>query len=114
MMIGQQYYVASEATLKVENLSKLYVSSMAKVVSPRNVNFTVNKGEFVSLVGPSGRRKSTKIGKDVFNLLTILSREFKRTIIMVTHNPFAAATDRAIRIRDGSIEKEVVNVERQL
>jgi ABC-type phosphate/phosphonate transport system ATPase subunit len=62
MMIGQQYYVASEATMKVENLSKLYVSSMAKVVSPRNVNSTVNKGEFVSLVGPSGRRKSTKIG----------------------------------------------------
>jgi ABC-type lipoprotein export system ATPase subunit len=34
---------------------------------------------------------------------------------MVTHNPeLAAATDRAIHIKDGSIEKEVVNVERQL
>jgi len=44
----------------------------------------------------------TKTGKDVFNLLTLLSREFKRTIIMVTHNPeLAAATDRAIHIRDG-------------
>jgi len=55
----------------------------------------------------------TKTGQDVFNLLTVLSRKFKRTIIMVTHNPeLAAATDRAIHIRDGKIEREIVNVER--
>jgi ABC-type lipoprotein export system ATPase subunit len=31
---------------------------------------------------------------------------------MVTHNPeLAALTDRAIHIRDGSIEKEVINLE---
>jgi putative ABC transport system ATP-binding protein len=55
----------------------------------------------------------TKTGIDVFNLLTLLSREFKRTIIMVTHNPeLAAATDRAIHIRDGAIEKDIINVER--
>ena len=54
----------------------------------------------------------TRTGQDVFNLLTLLSHKFRRTI-MVTHNPeLAAATDRAIHIRDGSIEKEVVNVER--
>jgi putative ABC transport system ATP-binding protein len=55
----------------------------------------------------------TKTGIDVFNLLTLLSREYKRTIIMVTHNPeLAAATDRAIHIRDGAIEKDIINVER--
>ncbi|MFY9795242.1 MAG: hypothetical protein WA323_08640 [Candidatus Nitrosopolaris sp.] len=53
----------------------------------------------------------TKTGIDVFNLLTLLSREFKRTIILVTHNPeLAAATDRAMHIRDGAIEKDVINV----
>jgi putative ABC transport system ATP-binding protein len=32
---------------------------------------------------------------------------------MVTHNPeLAAATDRAIHIRDGAIEKDLINVER--
>ena len=57
----------------------------------------------------------TKTGIDVFNLLTLLSREFKRTIILVTHNPeLAAATDRAIHIRDGAIEKDVINVKRQV
>jgi putative ABC transport system ATP-binding protein len=55
----------------------------------------------------------TKTGEDVFNLLMLLSHRFRRTIIMVTHNPeLAALTDRAIHIRDGSIEKEVVNLER--
>jgi putative ABC transport system ATP-binding protein len=238
----RDYNDSSEATLTVENLSKVYASAMGKVVSLREVSFTVNKGEFVSVVGPSGSGKSTllnmigaldrptsgkvfingidifslndsqiatvrndtlgfifqsynlinrttilknvefpgitggmsdgdrrrralkllnflgikdkakykpsnlsggqqqrvaiaralmndpkiiladeptgnldtKTGADVFNLLTLLSRKFRRTIIMVTHNPeLAEATDRAIHIRDGSIEKEVVNVERQ-
>jgi putative ABC transport system ATP-binding protein len=55
----------------------------------------------------------TKTGQDVFSLLTLLSRKFRRTIIMVTHNPeLAAATDRAIHIRDGAIEKETVSIER--
>ena len=230
-----------ETTLKVENLSKVYASAMGRVVSLRNVSFSVGRGEFVSVVGPSGSGKSTllnmigaldrptsgkvyldgidifslndsqiatvrnntlgfifqsynlinrttilknvefpgitggmsdgdrrrralkllnflgikdkarykptnlsggqqqrvaiaralmndpkmiladeptgnldtKTGQDVFNLMTMLSREFKRTIIMVTHNPeLAAATDRAIHIRDGAIEKETVSIER--
>jgi putative ABC transport system ATP-binding protein len=239
---SQQYYIDSEVMLRVENLSKVYVSSMGTVVSLRNVNFSVNKGEFVSVVGPSGSGKSTllnmigaldrptsgkvfldgldifslkdsqiatvrnntlgfifqsynlinrttilknvefpgitggmsdgdrkrralkilkflgildktkykptnlsggeqqrvaiaralmndpkviladeptgnldtKTGQDVFDLLTLLSSQFKRTVIMVTHNPeLSAATDRSIHIKDGSIEKEVVNLERQ-
>lgn len=33
---------------------------------------------------------------------------------MVTHNPeLSAATDRSIHIKDGTIEKEVVNLKRQ-
>lgn len=230
----------SEATLKVENLSKVYVSSMGKVASLRNVNFAVNKGEFVSVVGPSGSGKSTllnmigaldrptsgkvfingidifslndsqiatmrnntlgfifqsynlinrttvlknvefpgitggmndedrrrralkllnflgigdkskykptnlsggqqqrvaiaralmndpkiiladeptgnldtKTGQGVFDLLKLLSSKFRRTIIMVTHNPELAATDKTIYIRDGVIEKEVINIRR--
>jgi putative ABC transport system ATP-binding protein len=235
------YTDSSEATLKVENLSKVYASSMGRVVSLRNVSFSINKGEFVSVVGPSGSGKSTllnmigaldrptsgkvfingvdifslndsqmasmrnntlgfifqsynlinrttvlknvefpgitggmsdddrrrralkllnflgikdkakykptnlsggqqqrvaiaralmndpkiiladeptgnldtKTGQGVFDLLKLLSSEFRRTIIMVTHNPELAATDRTIHIRDGAIEKEVVNIHRK-
>jgi putative ABC transport system ATP-binding protein len=240
--IHQNNVNRAEVILNVENLSKVYVSSMGKVVSLTDVSFKVNKGEFVSVVGPSGSGKSTllnmigaldrpssgrvyinginifslndsqiatirnntigfifqsynlinrttvlknvefpgitggmsdddrrrralkllnflgikdkakykpsnlsggqqqrvaiaralmndpkmiladeptgnldtKTGQDVFNLLTLLSREFRRTIIMVTHNPeLAAATDRAIHIRDGTIEKETIRIESQ-
>ncbi|MGI0016214.1 MAG: ABC transporter ATP-binding protein [Nitrososphaera sp.] len=51
----------------------------------------------------------TKTGQEVFDLLKMLSSKFRRTIIMVTHNSeLAQATDRAIFIRDGMVEKEVV------
>lgn len=50
----------------------------------------------------------TKTGKEVFDLLRMLSSKFRRTIVMVTHNSeLAEATDRAIFIRDGMVEKEV-------
>ena len=50
----------------------------------------------------------TKTGQEVFSLLRMLSSKFRRTIVMVTHNPeLAEATDRAVFIRDGMVEKEV-------
>jgi putative ABC transport system ATP-binding protein len=242
-MISRQKYYTTSVTMKVENLIKVYASASGKVVSLNNVTFSVDKGEFVSVVGPSGSGKSalvnmigaldrptsgkvfldgidifslndtqlatvrnnklgfifqsynlinrttvlknvefpgivggmsdtdrrrralklldflgiknkanfkplnlsggqqqrvaiaralmndpkiiladeptanldSKTGIDVFNLLTLLAPEFKRTIILVTHNPeLAAATDRAIHIRDGEIEKDVINVEKKV
>jgi putative ABC transport system ATP-binding protein len=237
---GSFYRRDPESALLVENLSKIYVSSMGKVVSLRNVSFSVNKGEFVSVVGPSGSGKSTllnmigaldrptsgkvfingidifslndsqiatmrnntlgfifqsynlinrttvlknefpgitggmsdgdrrrralkllnflgikdkakykptnlsggqqqrvaiaralmndpkiiladeptgnldtKTGQSFFNLLGLLAHKVRRTIVMVLHNPeLAAATDRAIHIRDGGIEQEIVNIEK--
>ena len=45
--------------LKVENLTKVYGKGEAKVTALDNVSFTVNKGEYVAIVGASGSGKST-------------------------------------------------------
>lgn len=45
--------------LKVKNLTKIYGKDMAKVTALDNVSFSVEKGEFVSIVGASGSGKST-------------------------------------------------------
>jgi len=81
--------------LKTENLIKTYGKGEVKVEALRGVNLTVNKGEFLSIVGTSGSGKSTLLhmlggldrptsgkviidGKDIFSLkdeeLTIFRR----------------------------------------
>ena len=45
--------------LRVENLSKVHGKGDSKVVAIENISFSIQKGEFVAIVGASGSGKST-------------------------------------------------------
>ncbi len=48
-----------EPIIRVENLSKIYGSGKIQVAALCNVNLSVNKGEFIAIMGASGSGKST-------------------------------------------------------
>jgi len=47
------------AFIQVENLEKTYLTGELKTEVLKNINFSVEKGEFVAIMGPSGSGKST-------------------------------------------------------
>ena len=69
VIVNNQPNASPVIAMKVENLSKVFESSAGKVFALKRVNFTVNKGEFVSIIGPSGSGKST-----LLNMIGALDR----------------------------------------
>ncbi len=63
--------------LKLDNLSKIFDSPAGKVVALRKINFSINKGEFVSIVGPSGSGKST-----LLNMIGALDRPTRGHVLI--------------------------------
>ena len=45
--------------LRVKHISKKYQAINGEIEAIKDVSFTINEGEFVSLIGPSGCGKST-------------------------------------------------------
>lgn len=45
--------------IKIQNVSKIYNSTEVATTALDNVNFEINDGEFVAIIGPSGSGKST-------------------------------------------------------
>ena len=62
---------------------------------------------------PTGALDS-KTSIDILNLIASVNREYKNTIIMVTHNAaIGEMADRIVKLRDGMIRREIVNEHRK-
>ena len=69
----------------------------------------VSKAAIICADEPTGNLDS-KNTIEVVNLLKKSAKEFSQTIIMITHNKeISTLSDRVIYIKDGTIEKEIVN-----
>lgn len=67
----------------------------------------INQPKMILADEPTGNLDS-KSGKDLLNLLSFINAEYKATILMVTHDVFAASYCRRILfIRDGEIYNEL-------
>lgn len=49
--------MSNELIISMNNIYKSYYMGDEKIVALDNINFFVEKGEFVSIVGPSGSRQ---------------------------------------------------------
>ena len=45
--------------LRLENISKTYQAKNGEIEAVKDINFSVNEGEFAGVIGPSGCGKST-------------------------------------------------------
>lgn len=61
--------------LEVNNLGKVYKSNGIEVNALKNINFSVNKGEFIAIMGRSGSGKTT-----LLNLLATIDHPTKGSI----------------------------------
>ena len=75
--------------LRVENLSKVYGKGENKVFALDNVSFSVEKGEFVAIVGASGSGKST-----LLHLVGGVDRPTKGKVFIDGKNIYAMNDDK--------------------
>lgn len=64
--------------LKINNLSKTYLSNLGEIIAIKDISFDLNKEDFIAIVGPSGCGKST--------LLSILANLENKTNGEIIYN----------------------------
>jgi putative ABC transport system ATP-binding protein len=87
-----------DSALRVENLSKIYDTSAGRVVALDKVSFTIKKGEFVSIVGPSGSGKSM-----VLNMIGALDRPTSGKVFINGFDIFALGDSEIATMRNKRI-----------
>ena len=95
---GENGYNDASLALKVENISKVFDSRAERFVALRKVNFSIKKGELVSIVGPSGSGKST-----LLNIIGALDRPSYGKLFVNNVDVFSLSDVQIARIRNNLI-----------
>lgn len=82
------------ALLKVENITKTYGSNDNKVTALDAVSFSVDKGEFVAIVGASGSGKST-----LMHIIGGIDKPDSGNIILDNESLFSLSKDKLAMLR---------------
>jgi len=85
-----------ENFIQTNKLTKQYISEKVETTAIRNINLSIEKGEFVAIMGPSGCGKST-----LLNLLGLIDRPSSGSFSINGFEVNSLSENRMTRIRRG-------------
>jgi putative ABC transport system ATP-binding protein len=88
----------SNVILRIEDVSKVFFTSAGPYTALKKINFTINKGEFVSIIGPSGSGKST-----LLNILGALDKPTSGKVFINNIDLFSANESELAYLRNNLI-----------
>ena len=84
--------------LKIEKLNKYYINGEIKLHALKDLNFKIESGELVAIMGSSGSGKST-----LMNILGCLDKEYEGTYILDDVNVSGMNDNELCKIRNSKI-----------
>jgi putative ABC transport system ATP-binding protein len=87
-----------ELLIQTQNLTKQFYSKEVETTAIRNINLSIQKGEFVAIMGPSGCGKST-----LLNLLGLIDRPSKGSFSFDGTETKSLSENKMTRIRRGNM-----------
>jgi putative ABC transport system ATP-binding protein len=85
-----------EIFIQTNKLTKQYISEKVETTAIRNINLSIEKGEFLAIMGPSGCGKST-----LLNLLGLIERPTSGSLSLNGYKADSLSETRMTRIRRG-------------
>ena len=73
------------ATIQINNLSKVFRTELVETVALNGVNLTVEKGELVAIMGPSGEKSDIVGQKNGDNLVSLQKKHYLCRALLINH-----------------------------